>query len=181
MSDIIRLDITGKQADAWNRAFGSFADVIERAVEHLAPNMDEPQRQHVHDLTQDIADITKNYIKAKLECPALENELKLAKIAAKFEELKTKQAERKQIEVDTEIKQVTLEKERLDLWDRRLVLAFKWLGFLENHVVRSPDGTVTLILSNRDLSALRTDIALLQGTDPESKQGTAQDDDAVPT
>ncbi|MCP4581491.1 MAG: hypothetical protein GY839_07710 [candidate division Zixibacteria bacterium] len=116
MSDTIRVELSGKQSEAWNRMFDSFTSVIEKAVEQLAPNMGEDKRAKVKDDINDICEITKNFLQAKIEKPVLENEMIIADIAKKFEELKLIKANRKKIEAETEILEVNLEKQRLDLW-----------------------------------------------------------------
>lgn len=165
MSDIVRLELTGKRAEAWDRVFETLTSVIEGAVDHLVPESAEQTRETAHGLTRDIAEITKGFVSAKLEKPALENELTIAEIAIKFEELKLSAANREQIEVETAIRKVALEKERLDLWERRMSLAFKWLGFLQTHISRSPDGSVTLVLTNQDMSSLLSEVRAIQNVE----------------
>ncbi len=170
MTNVVRLELTGKRAEAWNRVFDTLTSVIERAIDQIAAGADEVKRENAHQLTRDIAEITKDFLKAKLERPALENELTIAEIALKFEELKLSKAKREQLEVETQIKAVSLESARLDLWERRLSVAVRWLCFLENHFVRSENGDVTLVLTNQDISSLLTDVRSIQQSAPAINQ-----------
>ena len=161
MSDLIRLELTGRRADAWNRVFDALTGVIEHAIDHLAPSADEATRSTAKDLTRDLAEITKGFLKAKLEGPAVENELKIAEIAVKFEELKLTKARRDQVEVETDIKRVQLEKDRLALWEQRMTMALKWLGFLQSHIAQDDDGRVALVLTNQEMASLLSDFRAL--------------------
>jgi hypothetical protein len=172
MSELIRIELTGKHADICNRVFQTVTNVIEQAVNNLMPDADAETKDRAKQLTADLAEITKDWLQAKLQRPTLENERTIAEIAAKYEELKTSEAQRRKVEVETEIKVVELEERRLALWDHRLSVALKWLGFLQNHVVRGEDGSVCLVLTNRDLAQLLSEarsvnITQLNSLDPE--------------
>lgn len=151
MSDVIRIELTGKRSKAWNRVFDTLTGVVEKAVEQLAPHVEEGTRRKINDLTHDLAEVTKGFVKAKMERPTLENERILVDIAAKFEELKLTRANRKRVEMETEIR-------RLDLWEKRMALAIKWLGFLSQRIVHTEEGGVVLVLTNQDLAALVAEV-----------------------
>ena len=44
------------------------------------------------------------------------------------------------------------------LWEKRMAIALKWLGFLNNSVHREEDGSMTLILTNQDMFELFAEI-----------------------
>lgn len=162
MNDLIRLELSGRQADAWNRVFGALAGVIENAIDRLAANVEPEARETAKNLSRDVAEIAKSFVKAKLERPTLENESTVADIALKFEQLKLLQANREQVEVETKIRKVRLDKERLEFFERQLTVAIKWLGFLQRHIVSDNDGSVTLVLTNQDMASLSTDVRAIQ-------------------
>lgn len=156
MSDVIRLELTGKQAEAWNRVFDTLAGVVVRAVEHLIPDDGAEKKEQARQMTEDLAEITKGWAKAKIERPTLENEKIIADITAKFEEAKLTRAKREQVEVETQ-------KKRLELWEQRVAMALRWLGFLGHHIIRGEDGSVTVVLTNRALALLHADVKALPG------------------
>ncbi len=55
-----------------------------------------------------------------------------------------------------------IEHRRLELWDKRLTLAFKWLSFLNTHVVRDDAGNVTLVMTNQSMTDLLGDVGELK-------------------
>jgi hypothetical protein len=162
VTDIIRLELSGKRADAWNRVFDTLTAIVEKAVDQIVPDSEPAVRDTAKAMSADVAEITKGFLQAKLERPVLENELTVAEIAIKFEELKTAKANREQIEVNTERSKVALERDRLALWEQRMVLAFKWLGFLQHHLVRTEDGNAVLLLTQQDMSSLLSDCKAIQ-------------------
>lgn len=165
MSDLIRLELTGKHAEAWNRVFDTLISVVEKAVDQLAPCIEENTRDKTKKFAHDLADITKGFLKAKLEQPMLENEQVIAEIAIKFEELKIAKANRERLEVETEIKKVTLEQKRLELWEQRMVTALKWLGFLQHHLLQQGDNDAVLLLTNQELRSLLSEVRGFQKID----------------
>lgn len=155
MSDIIRFDLTGKDSEAWNRVFASLTEAVEKAVTHLSDSGDGSADDKTNGLISDIAEITKTWVRSKMERPAIENQLKLAEIAARFEEIKTAR-------VNREIAEVELDRKKLELCEKRLETALKMLTFFNNYTVRDDDGNVTLVLTNEQLSALHSNLQRLR-------------------
>ncbi len=168
MSDPIRLDLTGRNSRAWNRVFDTLTSAVESAVDNLMPDAPDEIREEAKDLAGGIAEITKDWLKAKLERPALENELKIVEIAAKFEELKV---QRQEAEVNLALKKVELDERRLDLWEKRLTLALRWLGFFQRNIIREADGSVVLLLTGENMGALMADLQETSVCLPESEGG----------
>ena len=162
MSNMIALEISGRNGEAWDRVFHTLTTIIERAVDGLMPTAEPETKEKAREITTDLAEIAKNWLQAKLEKPVLDNERTVAEIAARFEEIKLSQAKRGEIEVDTDIKRVRLERDRLALLEERLKMAFKWLGFLQQHFVRRDDGSVVLVLTNQDMSELLGDVGAMR-------------------
>jgi hypothetical protein len=152
MTPLIRIDLTGKDADRWNRIFGLFTTVIERSVDALVA--DDACNGGAKDLAADLLAISQGWLKAKVERPALENEKIVADVVQAFEQAKLLAAQRKQVEVETQIR-------NLDLWEKRLQLALKWMAFAQQHVVSGEDGSVTLVLTNQDLAMLTSELSNL--------------------
>jgi hypothetical protein len=162
MSDLIRIDISGKTAFAWDRLFDRLTGIVGKAVDALACNAEPATRAAAKECAADIIEITKGWMQAKLQKPILDNEKTIAEIAIKFEELKMAEVKRRQAEIEADLKAVELEKERLELWELRLIKAMKWLGFLQTHMVREADGSVSLVLTNENMTSLLLDTRALQ-------------------
>ena len=152
MSEPIRFELTGKNAEVWNRMYETLTSVVIDGMSSFAP-MDDSERESTCQLLMDLAGITGGWAKAKLERPSLENEKLIAEIAEKFEDLKLKQAQRKTIELENESK-------RLDLMVKRVETAIKLLGML-NSCFHFENGKLTLILTNQSLSLLHADVKAL--------------------
>lgn len=148
MSKLIRIEFGGKNDEAWNRVFEKFTKVVERTVDGLIDDAPNKTKSEVKELAQNIADITKGWVKAKLEKPEIDNEVKLVEIAERFEKIKMLQVQR-------ELAEVELANKRLELMEKRIVQALKWLGFFMQHAVRDKEGNLTILLSNEQLDHLQ--------------------------
>ena len=63
MNDVVRLELTGRNAEAWDRVFQFLTDRVQRAVEGLAPDMDEAASTKAKEVTADLAEISKQWIR----------------------------------------------------------------------------------------------------------------------
>jgi len=151
MSELMRIELGGRDSEAWNRVFAKLTGVVEKAVAHLVGDASAKTKAEAKEFAKDIADITKTWFRAKLEKPEIDNELKLAEIAERFEKIKA-------LHVQRELAEVKLDEKRLDLWEKRMVTALKWLRFLTQCTVRDKDGNLTLVLSNQQLARLHADL-----------------------
>ena len=157
MSDKFRYELTGKRGEAWDRIFDSLLRIVEKGIDNLTPDIGEESKEIADDMMQGLGELTKGWLKAKLDKPVLENEKIMAEIALKFEELKLQEAKRDRYEVNTERTRLKLENERLELWENRMTLAFKWLEFLTNKVVRDENG-VYLVMTNQDVQTMMKEL-----------------------
>lgn len=155
MSDLIRIDVTGKSSETWSRIFESLSATIGRAVESIAGAIPDDAKREAVNLTRELAEATRGWAKAKLEKPVLDNELKIAEIAQRLEEIKLAQVKREIVEVE-------LDEKRLELWEKRLAMAMKWLSFMNRSVTRDENGNMTLVMTNRDLRLLIGEVGALQ-------------------
>jgi len=170
MSDMLRIQLTGKSADTWDRIFEKLVGVIETAVDGVMPTLNEESRDNIQEFVQDVAEVSKGYIKARMEKPSLENELKIAQITKAFEESKLIRAQADNVAIDTKNKVLSHERGQLELLNQRIEMALKWLGFLSAHVHRDKDGNAYLVLTNQHMSDLTTDLKELQNpTDTEKE------------
>lgn len=169
MSEVLRIELAGKNADAWNRVFSNLTRALENAIEQLAPDATDSDRKVAKELTADIAEITKGWMKARLERPTLENERILADIAARFEELKLAQSQRNKIEAETEAIRIENERKKLTLIEEQISTALRVLGMLQRHIVRNADGSVILLLTNEILPILAADTRALAAPETSSQ------------
>lgn len=166
MSEPIRIDITGKNAEIWNRIIDQLSETVEKTVQSMMPKYEPETRKKAAQAAKDIAELTGSWLQAKLESPTLDNEQKIADIAAKFEDIKLSEARRRGIEADTDIKLVQLDRARLRFWQEQLAAALRTLCLFEGHFIRDADGNVTLLITNENLVQLT---AALKGKDDDSE------------
>src|SRR5262245_36323297 len=100
MSEPIRIELTGANANAWNRVFDTVTKVVEEAASTLLACQPNELRAKASNLAMEFAALSKDWVRAKLEAPVLDNELKLADIAKKLEEIRLTQAQREIVEVE---------------------------------------------------------------------------------
>jgi hypothetical protein len=151
MSEPIRIKLTGKNAEQFNRVFSTLADVVLTGMMAVIPQDDEELIKATQQFVSDIADLTKGWVKAKIERPGLENEKIIAEIVNLFEDAKVKRAQRQKLEIENE-------SARLDLMVKRVETALKLLGMLSNSFVRDGNEELTLILTNENLAILHADV-----------------------
>jgi hypothetical protein len=150
MSEPIRIELTGKNGESWNRVFETLTGIVTNAVTAIAPT-DTPTQMAAEQFVADIGEISKNWLKAKVERPSLENEKLFAEIVGLFEEAKLKKSQRERQEIENESM-------KLDLMAKRLTMAIKLLGFLQNHCTRDINGNMTLVFTNEELPVLLADV-----------------------
>jgi hypothetical protein len=156
MSDYIRIDLAGRNGEAWDQVFQTLTDVIVAGVTRISPSEEVTERSAI--FTAHIAALSKKWLQAKVERPSLENEKLVAEIAGLFEDGKLKRAQVEKLEIENE-------SARLDLLEKRVMMAVRLLGFLNNHITREPDGNLVLILTNDNLATMRRDLkAITQDT-----------------
>jgi len=152
MSELLRIELTGKNAEAWNRVFGSLTGLLESAVRKVCCRINPDAEGEAASLATDIAEITKSWVRAKLENPSIENESKLAEIAERFERMKL-------LQIDQKRGMVALEKEKLELFEKQVQTALRLLKVLHSCVVRDEQGNVTVLLTNKILANLKVEVA----------------------
>lgn len=100
MSDLVRFELSGANAEIFERVFEQLAVSIEQAFPVAPP--DAPGEGGEAGIRERLTDLLKRgegYAKAKLDNPGLENEKLMVEIAKGFEELKQEQlaTDRKQL------------------------------------------------------------------------------------
>lgn len=154
MSDVIRIEFTGKDSKQWNRVFDRFHSVISQAIDFVQEDSSEATRKSTEQFVRDIGDITKGWAKAKFDSASIDNEVKLADIQKRYQEaLKTK-AER-------EGQEISNDRNRIRLSEERFASALRMLQFLHSCVATDKDGNVTLLLTNQNPALLAADLKAL--------------------
>src|SRR4029450_2097611 len=126
----------------------------------VVPHEDEEGAATTRQLIEDIADITKGWLKAKIERPALDNERIIAEVINLFEDAKIKRAQRQKLEIENESAQ-------FDLLVKKVETAFKLLGMLSNSFIHDGNDKLTLIITNENLSLFHADIKAMSQPAPE--------------
>lgn len=154
MNEHIRIELGGMNSGAWDRVFKKFTNVVETAVDGLMADAPNETRGEAREFARDIADITNGWVRAKLEKAEIDNEVKLAEIAERFEKIKMLQVRR-------ELAEVELADKRFEFWEKRITKVLKLLGFFAQCAVRDKDGNLTLVLTNEQLAHLQSHLELL--------------------
>jgi hypothetical protein len=155
VTDLIRLELTGRTAAAWDAVFDRLTESVNRAVDALSGDAETADGGKESELVSALAEITKGWAKAKLERPSLENERIIAEIAEAYERAKLLKAQRHHQEIENE-------QARIALLDRKLGTALKWLG-LKTHLVKDEHGNTTLVVTKEDLRLLAADLGSVGG------------------
>jgi hypothetical protein len=158
MTDLLRIELSGRHAAAWNLLFERLTQSVERALQALTDSESAGETQVDTTVLAALAEITKGWTKAKLERPSLDNEKVIADIIEAYERAKLIRSQR-------EHQDLRNEQERLVLFENRLIMTLKWLRFLNHHMVKDDAGNCTLLLSNEDLRVLVLDVGAMAPAD----------------
>ena len=80
-SELVAIELAGKNPEAFDRLFGKLTETIERSIETLSGRDTSPG---VSSAIQDVASIAKSFAKAKLEKPSIENQHLIAQISSEY-------------------------------------------------------------------------------------------------
>jgi hypothetical protein len=154
MSEPIRVELSGRNAEKFRQAFSDLSGIIIEGVMALVPEEDDELKKVTSKLVTSITEITAGWAKANLERPSLENEEIIARTVNLFEEAKLKRAQ-------CESQKIANESAKLDLMVKRVETALKLIGMLSNNFLLEGD-KLTLVLTNQELAMLNADIRALQ-------------------
>ena len=150
----IKIELSGRDPVAWNRINSKLMELIEGTVECLMADLDHDKKEEVALIGKDIAKLTTNWIQAKFESSPIDNELKLVEINKRFEEIKNLQIQR-------QLNEVKLEKQKLELWEKRIMTALNILSVANKCFTKDENGNAVLILTNQQLADLKSGIKFL--------------------
>jgi hypothetical protein len=162
MSDPIRFELAGKNTKQWNRISKNLVKVIMDGMTAVMPPGNEDVLKSTEQSLSDAAEISKGWLKAKIDKPSIDNEKVIAETYNLFEDLKTKQTKRIGEEIANEKGRIANESARLDLAIKRVKTAIVLLGLMQKHFVLR-DGELTLVLTNEDLAVFVAGMKELSG------------------
>lgn len=142
----MRLELSGRVAERFEKAFSQFVDLLEGVTSDIDEEGGSSHSPALDALTELIS-TSHGWVKAKLKQPVIENERQIAEIAARFEEIKRIQAETQRIAVETARDKVQLKRDKLALAKEGMVTAMEVLDFCSKRVVRGEDGRMYFLVA----------------------------------
>ena len=80
-AQIVAIELSGRDPEAFDRLFAKLTDTIEKSLEMMSGKDASPG---VSSALQDVASIAKNFARAKLEKPSIENQHLIAQISSEY-------------------------------------------------------------------------------------------------
>ncbi len=142
------LKLTGSHREALDRLFDTLSSALAKVTDDLACGTTSSDGGSESMVVEDLSEVAKAWLGAKLERPTLENEKRAAEIVETYERIKTAQLERQLLEIEKQAKMLELENATLSLNERRIASGLKWLGCLKSVLTEDDDGNLTLLLSD---------------------------------
>ena len=105
MKSIIKIDLEGKNKEAWERLSEKLITAIETMINNLSSAQPKTKKE-AKQIISDVLQIGTDFAKAKLDTPRLENEERLARIAKIYRETEKVRAETDTIEIANAIKKI---------------------------------------------------------------------------
>lgn len=109
-SELIRFELTGKDAELFKSLFSKLTKAMESVVQSLAKEEISDEKKNT---IEEVVKITQSYVQAKVQKPSIENEKLIAQITSEYATAQEKlanarrtHAEAESIEVENELRKL---------------------------------------------------------------------------
>lgn len=134
--NLIKIDLVGRNSEAFDRLSGRLVATIESVVEKMSNSqVDDSTRSTL----EDIAQVAQSFIQAKAQKPTIENQKMLAEISHEYAAAEEKMASARKINAEAESVEIANAVARLES-------AIKMLGILNQAKLSSVKGEDSLSL-----------------------------------